>query len=589
MATKYDFVQLTQTVFGNDTGTGPNETITPADDLGPLPANTVGLIIQVQNSNSSPRWMKLRTAGKTAYVAETDYRQRSTSTYFVPLGTNDQIEIYAESNSISFFVVAALSSDDVEFFDIDAGLPTLPDTGSNWSLESTGASVPDNAEAVFWNANSSTTACGYPPNTAGALIDYGSQICLQDTATGQVYIRSSGVQPMAGYFKNGRLVQDYQNPFTLAASGVWETASVADPGQELVVISFNGASANNYFGAREPGSAHGVTAGGLGGGPTLFISPVNASGQFEAIAEINTDLFAVNAWLVPEGGGPSPTPPTFDGPDIANQTDDEDAAINLDVSGSFNDGGGVFDPGYVGSSLPPGLSVNPLTGVITGSVATPGVYVDNYVTLVTDQGSVASNFWDWTIQDTTSPALSNPQATSITENSVVPQCTSNDIDQGTAWAYVTAAGTNPDAATIKANGVAVNAPLGFPVTWPVVTGLSADTNYQISFYQEDDAGNPSNVLRVDFTTAAAPPGVTVYTVAANPPPGSLSILDGSGCGIGNQVEVPNQTDQGDDITWYTPFDGTFVIDNATGQKTFTARSRIDSGSPWTAPATFTVN
>ena len=90
-----------------------------------------------------------------------------------------------------------------------------------------------------------------------------------------------------------------------------------------------------------------------------------------------------------------------------------------------------------------------------------------------------------------------------------------------------------------------------------VTGLTPSNDHQISYYQEDQAGNPSNMARVTFQTLAVP-GETVYTVEALPPPGSYSVLDGSGCGIGNQVEVMDAA-EGTPITWNLPFDGTFVI------------------------------
>jgi len=197
--------------------------------------------------------------------------------------------------------------------------------------------------------------------------------------------------------------------------------------------------------------------------------------------DITDDLF-ITGYLT-NGGGPSPIPPTFDGPNIGNQSNTVGDTVNLDVAGRFSPGTGS-NPVWSATGLPAGASINQ-SGVITGMLTTeqaPSVTV----TLTTSEGAASSNAFTWTVQ-------------------------------------------------------------------------------------------------------AAQPGVTVYTVAADPPPGAEWILKLSHCAIGNDVEVPNQTDQGDDITWYAPFDGTFVIDNATGQKTFTARSRVDSGSAWTAAATFTVN
>ena len=143
----------------------------------------------------------------------------------------------------------------------------------------------------------------------------------------------------------------------------------------------------------------------------------------------------------------------------------------------------------------------------------------------------------WEITDATSPSLSAPQAGSITSDGVTPIVSTNDTANGSMWALVElGANPDPDAATIKANGEQLDAPFSAPVIFTPVTGLIPGNDYQISFYQEDQAGNPSNVARVSFQTLALP-GETVYTVEALPPAGSKSVLDGSGCGIGNQVEV----------------------------------------------------
>jgi hypothetical protein len=178
--------------------------------------------------------------------------------------------------------------------------------------------------------------------------------------------------------------------------------------------------------------------------------------------------------------------PSFDGPNIGNQSDVENQAIApLDVSGLFTAGTGT-SPTYSASGLPVGLSIDPATGIISGTPTTVGTNASCQVTLTTSEGSANSNLFSW-----------------------------------------------------------------------------------------------------EITTAIT---VQVLDIGATKPSGSFSVTDGSQATIGNQVEVPLSTDQGDAITWYgPPYDGTFVIDNSTGQKTFQARSREDSGSPWTPYATFTIN
>ena len=239
--------------------------------------------------------------------------------------------------------------------------------------------------------------------------------------------------------------------------------------------------------------------------------------------------------VVKDGGGP--VPPSFTG-NIANQVDAEDSPITpLDTAGQFSAGSGSGAV-YSSTVLPLGLSLDTATGVISGTPTQPGTVSGIVVTLTTSEGSANSNAFDWEITDATSPSLSAPLAGSITSDGVTPIVSTNDTANGSMWALVElGANPDPDAATIKANGEQLDAPFSAPVIFTPVTGLIPGNDYQISYYQEDQAGNPSNIARVTFQTLALP-GETVYTVEALPPPGSYSVLDGSGCGIGNQVEVP---------------------------------------------------
>jgi len=188
--------------------------------------------------------------------------------------------------------------------------------------------------------------------------------------------------------------------------------------------------------------------------------------------------------------------------------------------------------------------------------------------------------------DVTPPVLSVATYASLGAVAVTPKVTT-DEGNGTVYAYITDAGTDPVAATIIASGISKEVIATGVQTFAEQTGLVPAHDYQISYVHVDSATNQSNVVRVNFTTTNP---VTVYTVdQAKPETEDKSTLDLSGCGIGNEVEVPDYTLQGDTITWNDPFDGTFVINNSTGTKTFQARSRADSGSAWTPYATFTIN
>lgn len=88
---------------------------------------------------------------------------------------------------------------------------------------------------------------------------------------------------------------------------------------------------------------------------------------------------------------PAPTPPSFDGPDISNQTYQvNEVSAPQDYSGLFSQGSGSFI-GYGDENYPPGMSVDALLGVQSGTPTQVGVYPSCRVSLQTDAGTAFSN------------------------------------------------------------------------------------------------------------------------------------------------------------------------------------------------------
>ena len=304
---KYDYVQLTQTTYsGTADGTGTWETITPADDMGVLPAGTTTLLILAKQIESSARWCGLRSTGKTNPVSLFDFTRKDIP-FFVPLGTNDQIDLYAENSNVKFYVVASFTDDELVMFDVDGTLPTTPDTGSTYSL-TTISGVPSTASGVVVNDNGGTFGSGDPlTSTSGSSSAYGSQIVLQDSSTGNVYIWTYDPFPVHGYFKEGVVINDFQNAFTLSANSTWETVSVANPGKDFVIMEAIPASSGNGFAVREVGSTFDNPPDfSSRGAPNMRVIGLNASGQFQAWTQAITDTFYVRGWIAPASGG-SPT------------------------------------------------------------------------------------------------------------------------------------------------------------------------------------------------------------------------------------------------------------------------------------------
>ena len=94
--------------------------------------------------------------------------------------------------------------------------------------------------------------------------------------------------------------------------------------------------------------------------------------------------------------------PTFD-QNLPNQTHAEGAVINLDAGATDLDG----DPlTYAATNLPPGLSINTWTGLITGTIGSTAAASSPYSVSVTvrDGATVdATDTFTWTVTDVPAP------------------------------------------------------------------------------------------------------------------------------------------------------------------------------------------
>jgi translation initiation factor IF-1 len=94
------------------------------------------------------------------------------------------------------------------------------------------------------------------------------------------------------------------------------------------------------------------------------------------------------------------TPPSFT---IANQTNDEGDTVSVQTNPVDADAGSI-----TAADLPGGLSIDPTTGVISGTIGTfaAGTYT---VTVSSTDGALVNNTsFTWTVNDTSPPTLTNP-------------------------------------------------------------------------------------------------------------------------------------------------------------------------------------
>jgi hypothetical protein len=125
----------------------------------------------------------------------------------------------------------------------------------------------------------------------------------------------------------------------------------------------------------------------------------------------------------PPGGGDD-RPPQVTNP--GNQASDEWTSPTLQIVAS--DGGGET-LSYAATNLPPGLSIDPNSGLISGTISSPTVNPYHVKVTVSDTDESTTVRFDWTITDPTPPTVDNPgDQTNNEGDNVSLQITGSDAD-----------------------------------------------------------------------------------------------------------------------------------------------------------------
>ncbi|MBK9081557.1 MAG: putative Ig domain-containing protein [Rhizobiales bacterium] len=181
----------------------------------------------------------------------------------------------------------------------------------------------------------------------------------------------------------------------------------ADPdGDALTVSAVNGV-AGNVGSAVAGGNGGSFTIGADG---TLSFDP---GADFNDLAVGETRTTSVTYTISDGEGGTSTATATVtvtgvnDAPTstaLANQTGADASSVNLDVSGAFSDPDATDALAFSASGLPAGLSIDPVTGVISGTIdhsaSASGPYSVT-VTATDPSGATTSQTFTWTV---TNPA-----------------------------------------------------------------------------------------------------------------------------------------------------------------------------------------
>ncbi len=246
----------------------------------------------------------------------------------------------------------------------------------------------------------------------GAAGATGNRVATASAATislGQlIALRASGGAPPVN--NEPTFDQDLPNRTDPEGTAVNLDAGATDPDGDALTYA-----ASNLPGGLSINTTTGLITGTINSSAAAS-SPYAVSITVRDGATVDaTDTFT---WTVTDVPAPN-QPPTFD-QDLANRTDPEGTAINLDAGATDPDG----DPlTYAASNLPAGLGINPGTGLISGTIAftaAPGPYaVSVTVTDGIGPGPDATDTFSWTVTDATPSAAPVFRSASYATNNAI--------------------------------------------------------------------------------------------------------------------------------------------------------------------------
>ena len=270
--------------------------------------------------------------------------------------------------------------------------------------------------------------------------------------------------------------------------GSWEGLG---PGTILFVLNSSDTVGDNLLSVTESDViAFDVAATTLGGGPASvtasLVADVSEAGfgtkQWDALAALGADL-----------------PPVF-GQDLLDRSDDENDVISITAGAVDPDGGPTT---HMAVGLPPGLALDSVTGVISGTIDFSAASGSPYATTITATdiaGNTATDSFSWTVVDVNRP----PAVTSAGPQSFV---------EGDAVSFtVTASDPDGDSFTWTATdlppGVTIDVTSGL-VSGTVATGASAASPYSSSIVATDD-GTPPQAGAAVVAWTITPPQPPVF-------------------------------------------------------------------------------
>ena len=243
-----------------------------------------------------------------------------------------------------------------------------------------------------------------------------------------------------------------------------------------------------------------------------------------------TDIASVNLDVVKVNDAPIVTPSVAGEPALPGQRDQDGDRVELNVSAPFSDiDGDVLT--FTATGLPDGLSIDPQTGIITGTLP-PGTSANGpfnvTITASDSDGASVSTSFVWTV-DNLAPISKGIADVSFNDNTSVSYSTAGgfedpDLDGLTYSAQGLPAGLTIDVNTGIISGTldssaSVDGPYQITVTATDSQGASAEETFTINVF------NPAPIveqLTPDPVISGAPVTIDVGAVTTDPDGDELS-------------------------------------------------------------------
>ena len=533
------------------------------------------------SSSSAGGTVTLNADGSFSYAPPADFNGADSFSYTVEDGFGGSVSETVDITVDPVNDAPSFTAGSDQTVDEDAGAQTV----SGWATSISAGPSDESGQALSFNVSNDNNALfsAQPSIDASGTLSYTPAPDANGSATVTASLSDDGGTSNGGSDTSGdQTFTITVNPVNDAPTASNDSATTDEDNDVTIDVLSNDTDVD---GSLDPASVSVTSA------PSNGTTAVNGDGSitYSPNADFNgSDSFSYEAC---DDGTPTPAlcdtatvdvtvNPVNDDPTataISDPSNVDGESVNLDVSGNFSDVDTGDTLGFSASSLPTGLSIDPTTGVISGTLDTSASQNSPYSVTVTasdGNGGSASEAFTWTVSNPT-PTASNDSGTTDEDSPTSGNVLTNDSDPDSD--ALTVSGTDTSGTTGQ---VSVNSDGSY----------TYDPNGQFEDLAQGESATDSFSYTVqDADGAAASATVTITVNGANDAPTSTAISDQTnteGDSVNLDVSGSFSDPDGSDTLGFSAsgLPSGLSIDGATGVISGT----IDSGASQNSPFSVTI-